>query len=171
VATLLHRRVVPSLIRAHTWVVIHKGLHVSARLAQQVHRYHRHRKTRNVLGPHLHILNCYHRVFAYMVKKSLRIKRVWKIMSLPQKVEVLDRGMRFATVGWYYGVNESTICFCSKNEDKIKESVKPGVRRLRLTSWGLVSMAGRWDTERAAYQWCCGNRSHAVIQPIHRLWG
>jgi len=31
-------------------------------------------------------------------------------------------------------------------------------------------MAGRWGTERAAYQWCCGDKGHAVIQPIHRLW-
>ena len=52
-------------------------------------------------------------------------------MSLSQKVEVLDRGVRIATVGQYYRVNESTICFCSKNEDKIKGSVKPRVRRLR----------------------------------------
>ena len=52
-------------------------------------------------------------------------------MSLPQKVEVLDGGIRIATVGQHYGVNESTICFCSKNEDKIKGSVKPVVRRLR----------------------------------------
>jgi len=52
------------------------------------------------------------------------------MMSLQQKVEVLDGGMRIATVGQYYGVNESTICFCSKNEDKIKGSVKPVVRRL-----------------------------------------
>jgi hypothetical protein len=52
------------------------------------------------------------------------------MMSLSQKVEVLDRGMRIATVGQYYGVNESTICFCSKNEEKIKVSVMPAVRRL-----------------------------------------
>jgi hypothetical protein len=51
--------------------------------------------------------------------------------SLSQKVEVLDRGKRIATVGRYYGVNESTICFCPKNEDKIKGSVKPVVRPLR----------------------------------------
>lgn len=52
-------------------------------------------------------------------------------MSLSQKVAVLDWGTRIATVGRYYGVNESTICFCSKNEDNFKGSVKPVVRRLR----------------------------------------
>jgi hypothetical protein len=52
-------------------------------------------------------------------------------MSLPLKVEVLDGGMRMAKVGRHYGVNESTICFCSKSEGKIKGNVKYVVSRLR----------------------------------------
>ena len=63
VATLLRRGVVPSLTRTHTWVAMHRGLYVSARLAQQVHRYHRHRTIRNVLDPHLQVfellLSCF----------------------------------------------------------------------------------------------------------------
>jgi len=76
-------------------------------------------------------LNCYLHVFSLHTKEKSTDKTVWKMMSLPQKVEVLNGGMRIATVGRHYGVNESTISFCSKNEDKIKGSVKPVVRRLR----------------------------------------
>ena len=47
-------------------------------------------------------------------------------MSLSQKVELLDqhsRGESVATVGRYYGMNESSVYNIKKNEKAISESV------------------------------------------------
>ena len=46
-------------------------------------------------------------------------KKVKTVMSLLETVEMIEpeRGMRIATVGCCYGVNESIVCFLKKNED------------------------------------------------------
>uniref|UniRef100_UPI00358EB99E putative CENPB DNA-binding domain-containing protein 1 n=1 Tax=Myxine glutinosa TaxID=7769 RepID=UPI00358EB99E len=53
-------------------------------------------------------------------------KRQKKVMSLNQKVELLDRlsrGECVASVGRHYGVNESTIRYVQKNEKAIREII------------------------------------------------
>ena len=54
------------------------------------------------------------------------VKRQKKVMSLSDKVELLDRlsrGESAASVGRLYGVNKSTICYRRKNEKAIWKSV------------------------------------------------
>jgi hypothetical protein len=66
--------------------------------------------------------------------EELEDKQKRKVMSLLEKVEVLDkldRGMRNSTVGRRCDVNKSIIHFIKKNEDKFRGSVKASVHRLR----------------------------------------
>jgi hypothetical protein len=58
------------------------------------------------------------------------VKREKKVMSLVQKVEVLDKlasGMGASVVGRLFGVNESTVRYIKKKEKQIRESVGQSV--------------------------------------------
>jgi len=66
--------------------------------------------------------------------EELEDKHKWKMMSVFEKVEVLDkldRGVRNSTVGRRYDVNKSIIYFVKKNEDKFRGSVRASVNRVR----------------------------------------
>ena len=56
---------------------------------------------------------------------NLWIKR--EVTPVLQNVDVFASEMRKTAVGHHFGVNESTIRFITKNEDKIRGSVKSGV--------------------------------------------
>jgi hypothetical protein len=66
--------------------------------------------------------------------EELEVKQKWKVISVFEKVEVLDkldRGVRNSTVGRRYDVNKSIIYFIKKNEDKFRGSVRASVSRVR----------------------------------------
>ena len=83
-------------------------------------------------------------------EEELENKQKRKVMSLLEKVEVLDkldRGMRNSTVGLRYDVNKSIIHFIEKNEDKFRGNVKASVPSSTKISCviPLDHLLGKWE--------------------------
>ena len=63
---------------------------------------------------------------------SAKPKRARKMMTLQQKIELLDklkRGDSAASVGRFYGINESTVRTIKKNEASIRASIASGTSK------------------------------------------
>ncbi|XP_068240245.1 putative CENPB DNA-binding domain-containing protein 1 [Palaemon carinicauda] len=54
------------------------------------------------------------------------VKRQWKVMTLEEKVKVIDKieeGLKYTAFGKLFGVNESTVRYIEKNEANIQASI------------------------------------------------
>ncbi|XP_037368771.1 tigger transposable element-derived protein 1-like [Talpa occidentalis] len=92
---------------------------------------------------------------------SARVKRVRKVMSIANKMrvlEMLDTGETNSSVGRFFGVNESTIRTIKKNEKAIRASASRGTPESLKKSY-FTRNATLENMERELHLWLLNQRS------------